>query len=72
MSRAGFVFLPVVVFGIPLAAALIDLVTTRRPNAHLVGYYVNQFALDHPIFAAGLATVIGALIAHFFLNIGDG
>ena len=72
MSRAGFVFLPVVVFGIPLVAALIDLVTTRRPNAHPVGYYVNQFALDHPIFAAGLATVIGALIAHFFLNIGDG
>jgi len=71
MARAGFVLLPVVVFGVPLAAALIDLATTRRAGAHPVGYYVNQFALDHPIFAAGLAAMIGALIAHYFLNLGD-
>ena len=72
MARSGFVLLSVVVFGVPLAVALVDLVTTRRPQAHPVGYYVNQFALDHPIFAALLATVIGALIAHFFLNIANG
>jgi hypothetical protein len=33
---------------------------------------VNQFVLAYPWFAAILAFVVGAMIAHFFLNIAYG
>jgi hypothetical protein len=72
MSRAGFMLLAIVIFGIPLAVALTDLVLTHRRGKHPVGYYINEFVIDHPFFASILALVVGAMIAHFFLNIADG
>ncbi len=72
MKSVGFVILAVVVFGIPALVVVADLLVTHRRGKYPIGYYVNQFAMDHPMFAGVLALVLGAMIAHFFLNITHG
>ncbi len=60
---------PVVMYA--RAVAITDLVLTHRRGKHPVGYYINEFVIDHPFLASILALVVGAMIAHFFLNIAD-
>ncbi len=69
-SRPGFVILVLVIFGVLLPVAVTDLLLTVR-RKRPVGYYVNEFVIAYPWFAGLLALVMGALIGHFFLNIGD-
>lgn len=70
-TRPGFIILVLVIFGILLPVLAADTVLTAR-RKHPIGFYVNQFSLAYPWFAAILALVVGAMIAHFFLNIADG
>jgi hypothetical protein len=70
-TRPGFIILVVVIFGILLPVLVADTWLTVR-RKHPVGFYVNQFTLAYPWFAAILALVVGAMIAHFFLNVADG
>jgi uncharacterized membrane protein YeaQ/YmgE (transglycosylase-associated protein family) len=69
-TRPGFYILIVVVVGTVIAVTFIDLVMTYR-RKQPVGYYVNQFVIAYPWFGTILALIVGALIAHFFLNISD-
>ena len=69
-TRPGFYIVIVVVVGTVIAVAAIDLfMTVRRKQP--VGYYVNEFVIAYPWFGALLAFLVGALVAHFFLNIAD-
>ena len=70
-TRPGFIILVLVIFGILLPVLLADIYLTAR-NRHPVGYHVNQFVMAYPWFAGILGVVVGAMIAHFFLNIADG
>ena len=70
-TRPGFIILVLVIFGILLPVLLADTWLTAR-RKHPIGYHVNQFVLAYPWFAAILALLVGAMIAHFFLNIADG
>jgi hypothetical protein len=68
LSRNGFIVLVAVVPGLLVSVAAADLwltVKRRRP----VGYYLNEFMIAYPWFAAILAVVFGAMIAHFFMHI---
>ncbi len=71
LSRIGFLIFLSVMPGVLLAVAAADLVLTvkrRRP----VGYYLNEFVIAYPWFAAILAVIFGAMVAHFFLHINNG
>lgn len=70
-TRPGFIILVLVIFGVLLPVLAGDTVLTAR-GKRPIGYHVNQFALAYPWFAAILALVAGAMIAHFFLNVADG
>jgi hypothetical protein len=70
-TRPGFIILVLVIFGVLLPVLVADTVLTAR-GRHPIGYQVNQFVLAYPWFAAILAFVLGAMIAHFFLNIAYG
>jgi hypothetical protein len=72
VKSIGFIFLALVVFGIPAVVAVADLFLTYRRGRYPIGYYMNEFAVDHPMFAGVLALVLGAMMAHFFLNITHG
>ena len=67
-TRPGFIILVLVIFGVLLPVLVADTYLSARKK-HPVGFYVNQFTLAYPWFAAILALVFGAMIAHFFLNI---
>lgn len=67
-TRPGFIILVFVIFGVLLSVLVADTYLAARKK-HPVGFYVNQFTLAYPWFAAILALVFGAMIAHFFLNI---
>ena len=69
-TRPGFYILIAVIFLILIPAAAADLYLTAR-RKHPVGYYVNEFVIAYPWFGGLFALVIGAMIAHFFLNIAD-
>lgn len=69
-SRPGFYILIVVVIGTVIAVTSIDLVMTFR-RKQPVGYYVNEFVIAYPWFGTLLAFIVGAMVAHFFLNILD-
>ncbi len=69
-SRPGFYILIVVVIGTVIAVTTIDFVMTYR-RKQPVGYYVNEFVIAYPWFGTLLAFVVGAMVAHFFLNILD-
>ena len=71
LSRVGFLILVAVLPGILLVVAGIDLGLTIK-RRHPVGYYLNEFMIAYPWFAAILAVVFGAMIAHFFLHIING
>ncbi len=71
LSRIGFLIFLSVMPGVLLAVAAADLTLTvkrRRP----VGYYLNEFMIAYPWFAAILALIFGAMVAHFFLHISNG
>ena len=55
-------------FGVLLPVLIADIYLSAR-HKKPVGFYVNQFTLAYPWFAALLAVVFGAMIAHFFINI---
>lgn len=67
-TRPGFFILIFAVFGMLLPVLVCDIYLTVR-HRHSIGFYVNQFALAYPWFAALLAFIVGAMIAHFFFNI---
>lgn len=69
-TRPGFYILVLVVFGVllPVLAADVWLTATRRRP---VGYYVNEFVVAYPWFGTLLAFLVGAMVAHFFLNLAD-
>ena len=69
-TRPGFYILVLVVFAILIPVIVMDLVLAfkRKPP---VGYYVNEFVIAYPWFGTILAFVVGAMVAHFFLNIAD-
>jgi hypothetical protein len=69
-TRPGFYILILVIFGILIPVIAIDLVVTvlkRRP----VGSYMNEFMVAYPWFSMLMALIVGAMVAHFFLNIAD-
>ncbi|HKB32287.1 MAG TPA: hypothetical protein VKF16_00315 [Candidatus Dormibacteraeota bacterium] len=69
-SRLGFDIVIVVVIGTVIAVTAVDLFMTFR-RKQPVGYYVNEFVIAYPWFGTVLAFIVGALVAHFFLNILD-
>lgn len=70
-SKLGFGILVAVVLGVMLAIAVTEFVMIHGDKKPL-GYFVNEFMVQHPWFAGMLAFVFGAMIAHFFLHIVDG
>jgi hypothetical protein len=71
LSRVGFLVLVAALPGMLLAVAALDLSLTIK-RRHPVGYYLNEFMIAYPWFAAVLAVIFGAMIAHFFLHITNG
>lgn len=69
-ARIGFFILAFVIFGIVVGVTAIDIILTAR-RKHPVGYYINEFVIVYPWFGTLLAFVVGAMVAHFFLNILD-
>jgi hypothetical protein len=69
-TRPGFYIVILVVFGILIPVIVLDLVLTWR-RKRPVGFYMNEFMVAYPWFSMLVALVVGAMIAHFFLNIAD-
>jgi hypothetical protein len=70
-TRPGFIILVVVIFGVLIPVIAIDAILSTRTKWRPVGFYLNQFTLAYPWFAAIIALIFGMMVAHFFLNIAD-